>query len=164
MMGLPSAISVDNQASQVLTNPYFGFYVQDNWRLTPKLSLNYGLRVEYELGPTERFDRMLGAFDPNATLPIAAQAQAAYAANPAAGVPSINVQGGNTYAGVGNAPRRLWANAPSGTCVAIAYQLGRRAFCGLGSAATMTLSTCSVLRITELPSANRDSATPPARL
>jgi len=26
---------------------YYGFYAQDSWRVTPKLTLNYGLRYEY---------------------------------------------------------------------------------------------------------------------
>jgi hypothetical protein len=126
MMGLPTVMSISNQASQVLTNPYYGFYVQDNWRLTPRLSLNYGLRIEYEFGPTERYNRMLGAFDPNATLPIAAAAQAAYAANPIAGIPTLNVQGGSTYVGVNGTPTKLWANVLEWEPrVAIAYQLGK---------------------------------------
>jgi len=126
MMGLPTTMSIDNQASQVLSNPYFGFYVQDNWRLTPRLSLNYGLRVEYELGPTERYNRMLGAFDPTATLPISAAAQAAYAANPIPGLASLNVQGGSTYAGVNETPAKLWGNTLEWEPrVAIAYQLGK---------------------------------------
>ena len=32
---------------------YFGGYVQDDWRVSPKLTLNYGLRVEHEDGLRE---------------------------------------------------------------------------------------------------------------
>jgi len=36
--------------------PYFGFYAQDDWRLTRKLSLNIGLRYDFTLAPRSGFD------------------------------------------------------------------------------------------------------------
>ncbi len=33
-----------------LNHSYFGFYAQDQWRLTQKLTLNYGLRYDFESG------------------------------------------------------------------------------------------------------------------
>src|SRR5208337_2557299 len=33
-----------------LNHSYFGFFAQDQWRLTPKLTLNYGLRWDFETG------------------------------------------------------------------------------------------------------------------
>ncbi|HWZ42933.1 MAG TPA: carboxypeptidase regulatory-like domain-containing protein [Candidatus Saccharimonadales bacterium] len=33
-----------------LNHSYFGFFAQDQWRLTPKLSVNYGLRYDVEAG------------------------------------------------------------------------------------------------------------------
>ena len=129
MMGLPGTTSIDAQANQAAFNPYFGWYVQDNFRLTPRLSLNYGLRVEYEGGPTERYNRMLGAFDPTASLPITAAAQTAYALNPAVGIPASQfvVEGGNTYAGVGGTNRKLWDNVLEfEPRIAAAYQLDKK--------------------------------------
>ncbi|MBV8478314.1 MAG: TonB-dependent receptor, partial [Acidobacteria bacterium] len=35
-----------------------GFYVQDDWKLTPKLTLNLGLRYEWSTPYTERFNRL----------------------------------------------------------------------------------------------------------
>ena len=127
MMGLPGSMSIDQQASSALLNPYYGAYVQDGWRITPRLTLNLGLRMEYELGPTERYDRMLGNFDANAALPIAAAAMAAYAANPIAGVPvsQFKVVGGNTFPGVNGADRKLWGNQLQWMPrISAAYQLG----------------------------------------
>jgi len=36
------------------TYQYFGWYIQDNWRLKPRLTLNLGLRHEFYTGPSER--------------------------------------------------------------------------------------------------------------
>ncbi len=37
--------------------PYYGFYAQDDWRLTPKLTLNIGLRYEFTRPPVELEDK-----------------------------------------------------------------------------------------------------------
>jgi hypothetical protein len=112
MLGIPSSMSTDNNASYALMNSYYGWYGQDTWRVTRDLTVTLGLRVEYEQAPTERYDRAITYFDPTAQLPIAAGAQAAYAANP---VPELaasgfTVQGGSVYAGVNGAPRQPWQN------------------------------------------------------
>jgi hypothetical protein len=113
MMGLPASMTIDNNASIALANPYYAAYVQDNWRPTEKLSVNFGLRMEYEMGPTERYNRMIGNFNPTATLPITDAGQAAYSKNPVPQVPAsqFSVLGGSMYPGVGGADRKLYGNA-----------------------------------------------------
>ena len=112
MMGIPTSATVAATDSFVMSNPYFGWFAQDNWRITPRLSLNLGLRVEYELGPIERYDRMIGAFDPTATLPISQAAQAAYsqAPVPERGASDFVVRGGSLYPGGAGQGRRLYQN------------------------------------------------------
>jgi outer membrane receptor protein involved in Fe transport len=36
--------------SEKLDHRYYGFFAQDQWRLTPKLTVNYGLRYDFETG------------------------------------------------------------------------------------------------------------------
>ena len=80
--------------------------------MTRNLTVTLGLRVEYEQAPTERYNRVLTVFDKEAQLPIAAAAQAAYAANPVPELPasSFVVKGGSVYAGVNGASRQPWQN------------------------------------------------------
>jgi acylphosphatase len=109
ILGVPTSIGVQTLDTYAMLTPYYGGFVQDTWRLTPKLTLNLGLRIEHESGATERFDRMIGGFDPTISLPITNAAQAAYAASPIPELPAsqFKVVGGNTYVGQNGAPRSL---------------------------------------------------------
>jgi hypothetical protein len=85
---------------------YNAFYVQDNWTVNPRLTLNLGLRYGVEGAVTERHNRNTRGFDLTTPNPIQAAAQAAYAANPPVAGGSIQppslgefkVLGGVTYA------------------------------------------------------------------
>jgi hypothetical protein len=110
LLGFPSSMSIQRVDSYALHNPSWGFYLQDNYRVTSRLSLNYGFRVEQESGPTERYNRVIGGYDATAVLPITEAAQAAYARNPVPDVPAsqFKVLGGSVYPGVNGASRRIW--------------------------------------------------------
>ncbi len=110
MMGLFSTATIGTFDSAAVYNAQYGWYVQDGWRLSPRLTVNLGLRMEYETAPTERYDRVIGTFNPNLQLPIAAAAQAVYAARP---IPELSpaefrVQGGSEYVGKNGVPRAFW--------------------------------------------------------
>lgn len=113
LLGLPSnGMSVAWNDNAAAYNPFYAGYVQDSWRLSPKLTLNFGLRLEYDIGVTERYDRMIGALDKNAELPITQLAQAAYARNPVPELSAANfkVRGGSLYVGKDGADRKLYGD------------------------------------------------------
>jgi hypothetical protein len=127
MMGLPTSASADVNASQVYGNPFFAAFIHDGWRVSSRLTLNLGLRMEYELGPSERYNRLIGYYDPAAALPIASAAQAAYAKSAISEVPSLTVQGGAVYPNVNGSSRRIWSNSLTWQPrISAAYQVGAR--------------------------------------
>jgi hypothetical protein len=52
-----------------LAKSFYAWYLQDDWKVTPRLTVNLGVRYDIQGAPTERFDR-LSYFDPSATNPI----------------------------------------------------------------------------------------------
>src|SRR5262245_56659859 len=75
---------------------YHGLFVQDDWRLGPKLTANLGVRLEINPGLTETQNRNLAGFDFTVSNPIEAAAKAAYALSPIPEIPvsSFKVPGG----------------------------------------------------------------------
>ena len=57
------------QSRPATTNYQYGFFAQDNWKVTPKLTLNLGLRYDVTLPRTDRYNHQ-DYFDPNATSPL----------------------------------------------------------------------------------------------
>jgi outer membrane receptor protein involved in Fe transport len=47
-----------------LNHGYYGFFAQDQWRLTPKLTFNYGLRYDFETGLEDQINSYWGAVQP----------------------------------------------------------------------------------------------------
>jgi hypothetical protein len=102
MMGVPSTASLDTVDSAFWSNRYRALYLQDEWRLTRRLTLNLGLRYERETGSRERFNRGIGGeFYFDTKLPITDLVQAAYAKSPLKELPAsaFQVLGGTEYLG-----------------------------------------------------------------
>ena len=68
LLGFPASSTLSNDAAVAESRPYLAFYVQDNYKVSRKLTLNLGLRYDLHLPRTDRFDRLLN-FDPGATEP-----------------------------------------------------------------------------------------------
>jgi hypothetical protein len=90
LLGFPTGGHYDVNTARTQKANYYAFFFQDDWRVRQNLTLNLGVRYEYETGTTERFDRTLVGFDPNAQLSITNAARAAYAANPNPLLPASN--------------------------------------------------------------------------
>jgi hypothetical protein len=96
LLGLPTGGFIDRNAARSNQGLYHGIFVHDDIKLTTRLTLNVGLRYEYEGATDERYNRNVRGFDSTSSSPIEAQAKAAYAANPIPQIPpsSFNVKGG----------------------------------------------------------------------
>jgi hypothetical protein len=103
LLGIPTGGSIERNAERLNYAPYHGAWFQDDWKVSDRLTLNLGLRYEYEGATYDSGDRNVRGFDPNATLAISSAAQAAYARNPIAEIaPSaFQVRGGLQFAGNG---------------------------------------------------------------
>ncbi|HET8549356.1 MAG TPA: carboxypeptidase-like regulatory domain-containing protein [Bryobacteraceae bacterium] len=109
LLGVPAGEMV-RTASYAEQDKYWGLYVHDDWKITRTLTLNLGVRYEYETPITERFDRSVRGFAFGAANPIEAAARTAYARNPIPELPvdQFRAQGGLTFVGVDGNPREYW--------------------------------------------------------
>jgi hypothetical protein len=98
LLGYPMGGKVDNNVSPYFRSHYYAAFLQDDFKVSPKLTLNLGVRWDYETPRYERHNQMVGGFAFNQASPIAAAAQASAAAGncPAC---AAGLQGGLLYAG-----------------------------------------------------------------
>ncbi len=71
---------------------YYGGFIQDDYRITPKLTLNFGLRFEHESGVHEENNKLIVGFDSKDPSPLQSS------------VPGLTLNGQVQYAGVGGNP------------------------------------------------------------
>ncbi len=130
LLGLPTGGGVERRTTFAEKNTVWAFHVQDDWKLTRKLMVNVGLRYEVESPLSERYNRSVRGFDPNAPLAIAAAAQAAYERNPTPEIPAsqFRVAGGLSFAGLGGEPEGLWNRDSNNLMprIGVAYSLTPR--------------------------------------
>jgi hypothetical protein len=75
LLGIPSFGQISHNPSPASASSYWASYIQDDWKVSRKLTVNLGLRYEFDVPRTERFNR-LSYFDFNQASPIANQVPA----------------------------------------------------------------------------------------
>ncbi len=130
LLGLPTGGRVNVNSSSAEQSMFAALFFQDDWKLTRKLTMNAGIRWEYDTPITERYNRSLRDFDFTAASPVSAAVLANYAKSPIPEVPvsQWKTMGGLTFAGVNGQPRQLWQGdrknfAPR---IGLAYQLNQK--------------------------------------
>jgi hypothetical protein len=87
LLGYPSGGSVDRNISPAFSWRYYSGFIQDDWKLHSRLTLNLGFRWDYEAPAAERFNRQVADFAFSQPSPIASQVQ------------GLNLKGALIYAG-----------------------------------------------------------------
>lgn len=102
-----------NVASQSF---YYAGYAQDDWRVNQKLTLNLGVRYDYDAPRTERYNRM-NFFDLDAPSPLASR-QTTFP----------NLKGGVSFVGVNGNPRHQYFKDTNNLAprLGLAYQINEK--------------------------------------
>ena len=90
-----SNVTIGAQSDQ--RYPDYIAYVQDDWKISPRATLNIGVRYDYQRPVTEAQDRMTVGYDPDTPNPFQLPPGTI---NPATGLPVGTLRGGLLYAGV----------------------------------------------------------------
>jgi outer membrane receptor protein involved in Fe transport len=69
LLGAPTGGQFNIDASMAASQKLYAWYIQDDWRLRPNLTVNVGIRYEYHTPYTDRFNQ-LAYFDPDAIEPV----------------------------------------------------------------------------------------------
>jgi Carboxypeptidase regulatory-like domain/TonB dependent receptor len=104
LLGLPSTTQIARSADYSEYSKTYGVFLQDDWRVSRRLTLNLGLRYELETPLVERNNKSVSGFDFDYVQPIQGTVQSRYAALNDPGlkalVPQLSTTGGLMFAGV----------------------------------------------------------------
>ena len=105
LLGYPNDGSVSANAHSFYSQHYFAPWVQDDWKITRKLTLNLGLRWDFLTPRTERHDKLTSVFDATVLNPVSPMIPSGTVALGT----NTELQGGLTFAGVNGQPRGAFA-------------------------------------------------------
>jgi hypothetical protein len=90
LLGYPASGEINSATPGTFLINYYSAYLQDDYRISSKLTANFGLRYEYEPGISEANNGITVGFDRTAAFPIQ--------------LPGLDLRGGLIYAGVNGNP------------------------------------------------------------
>ena len=130
LLGYPTGGRVNVNASRAQQSTYSALYFHDDWKLTRKLTLNLGIRYEFESAMTERYNRSIRSFDFSTANPIQGAALANYSKAPIPEVPvsQFRTNGGLTFTGVNGLPRGVYDPDRNNFAprIGLAYEISKR--------------------------------------
>lgn len=97
LLGVPSSGGYTNQVAYALQQIYYAFYLQDDYRVSSRLTVNAGLRWDYESPLTERYNRLNAGFCTTCSNPLQAS------------VTGLTLNGGLTFVNTSANPSRYSA-------------------------------------------------------
>jgi hypothetical protein len=118
LIGDPSSGGLKYSISPFYSQHYYAVWAQDDWKVTPKLTLNFGVRYDLLEAPVERHNKLNYAFDTtDANTLINNQVQALHPTAYCTATPSTGpgtclggpITGGIRFAGVNGAPRGAYS-------------------------------------------------------
>jgi hypothetical protein len=104
MLGIPEGGTQNITPSFQYNSFLNAFFVQDDWKPRPNLTISAGVRFEHEIPVNESQNRMVNGFNPIATNEATGPAETNYAANPSSLLAAASFMpiGGATYASSSN--------------------------------------------------------------
>ena len=70
LLGTPSSGTANYPVFPIYMYRYMAPYVQQNWKVLPRLTVDFGLRLDFNFAPVERYNRMNRGFDPTVRSPV----------------------------------------------------------------------------------------------
>ena len=98
VLGTPADGHLDINPKLYFSYPYFAPFFQDDWKLTSKLTVNLGLRWDFQGPPAEARNQIVGAFNTTAQNPVTVGDLPA----------GVQLNGGLTFAGVNGQPNTIY--------------------------------------------------------
>jgi hypothetical protein len=113
LLGYPASAYVDRNIDPAFNHFYYALFLQDDWKISNRLTVNLGLRWDYESPATERYNRMVRGMDLFAASPIASK------------VKGLDLKGQVLFANVNGQPRGSFDSDKNNFAprVGVAYRL-----------------------------------------
>ena len=112
LLGYMNSGNIPFNDSDFRREPYIAGFLQDDWKISTRLTVNLGLRYDVQFPMYEINNRLVSGFDFQSLNPVSDQVLANWrqyaATTPNYPAPPSAIRGGLLYAGVGGQPRRIY--------------------------------------------------------